>query len=351
MSSLFKNIYSLLRQGQNDILEDYLTEIFAEIFKDEDMLINFFKQFAEITLEEPSNIEVTTQKTLLKLPEHEINSRPDLVIQFQDKGKLFIAFFENKLEAAEGNFQLQRYTEHLQVYKNRGYNTFLFYVTRYYDPKENDKIIQLRWYMIYNWLKGHRNPFIAKIITFMEEIQLNETRRFLPQDIFAIQLMNRLQRMMDECLDGPVDEKMTELFGKAVKWSNRHVNLRDDSRYFKTNDQGDNWTSTWMGCGFKLTNEEYPLVSVIFEVNPNFLKREEVIEAMQWFLDNEGTKRGWKGYNLDDNTKWSGINCDKYLLDFLKNDDHISSIQEFFNEKMEELYLLKKQYPDLNWKH
>lgn len=40
----------------------------------------------------------------------------------------------------------------------------------------------------------------------MEEIQLNETRRFLPQDISAIQQMNRLQSMMDESLDGSVDE-------------------------------------------------------------------------------------------------------------------------------------------------
>ncbi|MCG7850725.1 MAG: hypothetical protein MIO93_16320 [ANME-2 cluster archaeon] len=93
MSPLFKRIYTLLRQGQNDIHEDYLTEIISEIFKDKGMLIKFFHEFTDIALEDPSHIQVTTQRTFLKLPEHEIDSRLDLVVQFHDNGKPFIAFF------------------------------------------------------------------------------------------------------------------------------------------------------------------------------------------------------------------------------------------------------------------
>ena len=350
MSSLFKSIHDLLRAGQNNIFEDYLTEIFAEIFDDVDMLTYFFEQFVSITLDNPSHVQITTQRTFIKLPGHETDSKPDLVIQFQDNGKSFIVFFENKLEATEGPLQLQRYAEHLEVYKNKGFNTLLFYVTRYHDPKEMNDLIQLRWYMIYNWLKDHRNHFIDKIITFMEEIQLNETRRFLPQDVFAIQQMNRLQRMMDECLDGIVDENMTQLFGKATGWSNRQVNLRDYSRYLKANDQGNSYTSIWIGCGFHLTTDEYPLVSVMFEVNPNYSKRDEILEAINWFLKTENTQNEWKGYNLNDNTKWYGMSCDRKLLHFLNDDDHINAIQQYFIEKMKELHLLKVQYPDLNWK-
>ena len=68
---------------------------------------------------------------------------------------------------------------------------------------------------------------------------------------------------------------------------------------------------------------------------------------MKWFLESHVD---WKGYYLEDNTKWSSISCDKELLDFLKHDDHISVIQEFFIEKLNELSLIKEQYPDLDWK-
>lgn len=347
MRPLFKRIYSLLRQGQTDVLEDYLTEMIAEIFEDKDMLVKFFHEFAKIILEDPSDIQVTTQRTFLKLHGHEIDSRPDLVVQFSDEGKSFIAFFENKLEAQEGDRQLKRYAEHLKKYDEKDFDIFLFYITRYYDPKEEDGIIQLRWYLIYNWLNNNRNLFIDKIIEYMEEIQLNDSRRFLPQDIYAIQQMRRMQRMMDECLDNSVGETMTNLFGQAIGWSNRFNNLKNNNRYFKVIVQEANWLTTWIGCGFKLTDDEYPQVSVMFEINPNYSKRDETIESMKWFLESHGD---WKGYYLEDNTKWSSISCDKDLLDFLKHDDHINAIQEYFIEKLNELHSIKQQYPNLDWK-
>ena len=339
----------MLRKGQNNALEDYFTEIFAEIFEDKEMLVDFFKRFASTNLEDPSNISITTQRTFDKLDHHEMGSKPDLVIQFQDEGQNFISFFENKLEASEGPKQLKRYAHHLKEYKNRGFNTFLFYVTRYHDPKENNDIIQLRWYMVYNWIKENRNPFIDKVITSMEEIKLNETRRFLPQDVLAIQEMNRLQRMMDECLDGPVDKTMKNLFGQPMGWSNRNVQLRDENRYFKTYTYDQEW-GIWIGCGFKLNDDEYPLVSVLFQVSPTYNKRNETIEAVNWFLDNEGRKNGWIGYDLEDDRKWSGTRCDKKLLEFLNHEDHINAIQDFFIQKMYEFNALKEKYPDLDWK-
>lgn len=346
MSTLFKRIYSLLRQGQTNILEDYLTEIFSEIFEDRDMLIKFFNEFTEITLENPSDIQITTQRTFIKLPNHETDSRPDLVIQFRDNGKSFIAFFENKLEAEEGYNQLKRYAEHLKKYNEKGVDTSLFYITRYHDPKEEDSIIQIRWFEIFNWLNNNRNQFTNKIIEYMEEIQLNETRRFLPQDIYAVQHMNRLQRMMDECLDGPVNDTMVKLFGQAIGWSNRNVQLRDHNRYLKVNTQDSNW-SMWIGCGFFFNEDEYPSVSVKFEVSPTCSKRNEAMEALKEFIE---SYNDWNGYDLEDDTKWSGIICGKKLLDFFKDDDHIRAIQEFFIEKLEELNSIKQQPSDLNWK-
>lgn len=347
MSSVFKRAYDLLRQGQINMLEDYFTEIISVIFEDKIILTSFFGNFAGVTIVDPTMIRVETQKTYPKLPGHQVDSRPDLVVQFNDGGKHYVAFFENKLDAKEGDRQLFRYSNHLDVIqREKGSTTFLFYITRRYDPKEVN-CTPIRWYKVYEWLKNHRNPYVDKVILFMEEINLNQNRKFLPQDIYAIQQMDRLQQMMDECLDGPVDETMTRLFGKASQWSNRNVQLRDFSRYFKTNDQSG---GLWVECGFQLTEDDYPLISVICEIAPNVPKRKDVLNAMKWFLDNAVKKDEWDSYDIDDDTEWAGIFCDVDMLKFLKENDHISAIQSFFMEKLEELYLIKNQFPDLGWK-
>lgn len=334
--------------------EDLLTEIFAEIFEDKIKLQSFIENFIPVKIDNPNYIQVNTQKIFIKIDEHETDSRPDLVIQFKVNDKKYIIFFENKVDASEGDNQLKRYAEHLKAFKNNGFDTFLIYITRYDDPKKEKVIfingttarfVQLRWYKIYNWLKTQRDAYIDKILDFMEEIGLNQSRRFLPQDIYAIQEMNRLQRMMDECLDGTVDETMTDLFGRAIGWSNRNVQLRDNYRYFKMNDQG-NWL-TWVGCGFHISEEEYPLVCVTFEVSPSYDKRKDVVEIMKTFVKD---KDEWVEYELDDDAKWAGISCDKYLLEFLKDEDHILSIQKFFIEKLKELFSIKQKCPNLNWK-
>lgn len=335
--------------------EDLLTEIFAELFSNKNLLLDFTKCFLGVTLYNPQNIRINTQKTFLGLDEHETNSRPDLVIEFKDNEQKYTFFFENKLESSEGNLQLQRYAEHLKSYKDEGDLTFLFYITCYDDPKKEEEIfvngvtakfIQLRWYKIYNWLRNWKDPYICKVLGYMEEIGLNESRRFLPQDIYALQEMNRLQNMMDECLDGTVDEVMTKLFGKAISWSNRNVQLRDHDRYFKMNEQTGN-RFTWIGCGFYITEEEYPLVCVTYEVSPSYQRRREVIKAMKDFISNNTQ---WQGYELDNDSEWSGISCDRSLLDFLKDEDHITSIQKYFMDKLKELHKLKEHYPNLGWK-
>ncbi len=351
--SLFKDVHSLLRKGQPNMYEDLLTEIFADVLRDSDLLVSFLNEFLKLSLTNPQSVIIDTQKTYLKLDNHATDSRPDLVMQFGEEKEKYILFFENKVESPEGDSQLQRYADHLRFYDAEGYQTYLIYITKYDDPKDVNKIfnnavfgkfISLRWYRIYNWLKISQDPYVNKVIDFMEEIGLSEIRRFSPQDIYALQEISRLQHMMDECLDGAVDEVMTSLFEKAIGWSNRAVQLRDYCRYYKTNDQGN---STWIGCGFHFTEEEYPLICIQYEVSPTCKQRKTVIKAMNDFLVNN---QEWKGYDLDNDSIWSGISCDKTLLEFLREEDHIISIQEYFIEKLKELHVLKQQNGGLGWK-
>ena len=353
MSYLFKRIHDLLRKGQSDQFEDLLTELFAEVLEDEDKLQGFAGTFFGIKAKQIQDIVITTQKTFLKLDGHDTDSRPDIVLRFNDSDNKYVVFFENKINAAEGQEQLKRYAEHLKWYQDNGYKTILLYITRYADPKSEEEIFangktaifqQLRWYKIYYWLKEEQdNAYIKKLLEFMEEIGLDESRRFLPQDMYAMQNMDRLQRIMDECLDDVVDEEMTKLFGKAIAWSNRNKQIRDYNRYFKVLDAN----TVWMGYGLDFNSDEYPQVQVMYSVGNTHPQRDKLLHAMNEFVGKNGD---WEGVALNTDEKWQAICAGKSLLEFLHNEDHISSIQQFFIEKLRELHKLKQDEPKLFWK-
>ncbi|TCZ71452.1 hypothetical protein E0485_22640 [Paenibacillus albiflavus] len=99
----------------------------------------------------------------------------------------------------EGQEQLSRYADHLTSYKERGYQTYLIYITQYYDPKVNGATASFhahRLYQVYDWLVRHQDVFTCKILEDMEGMKLTDRRRFMPQDIYALQQMGRLQLML-----------------------------------------------------------------------------------------------------------------------------------------------------------
>ncbi|WP_182914133.1 PD-(D/E)XK nuclease family protein [Paenibacillus sp. 1011MAR3C5] len=353
MSSLLMRLYRLLGNKDRNQQEDYLTEIFAEILEKDGLLLDFLRTLTGISISSMDIREVTTQKTYAKQVDHISDSRPDMMIRFSDRDKPHILFIENKLGTGEGYQQLKRYADHLRSYEADGCQTHLIYITKTYDPKKKSDIIQngnaatfdqVRWYQIYNWLQGHRSELIDLFLGYMEEIHLNDSRRFVPQDIYAIQHMERLIRMMDACLDGPVEETVTALFNRSTGWTNRFAQLRDYGRYMKQNDQGN---FTVINFGFYLTNDEYPLVSILFQVNPKCPNRAGLIQAMNEFVEQN---EGWESQDMDDNTSWATIYYDKNLLEFLSAADHIQVVQEHFIARLNELYVLKQQYPNFEWK-
>ena len=209
----------------------------AEVLEDGKKLQSFVETFLDIKNQSIQDIEVSTQKTFLKLEGHDSDSRPDMVLQFSDNDGKYVVFLENKLDSTEGREQLKRYAEHLKRDQNNGSKTFLLYITRYAESKNEEEIfslgktatfIQIRWYKVYEWLKNEPyDSFNKKVLEFMEGIRLDESRKFSPQDMYAMQNLNRLQHMMDECFNDVVDAEMTKLFGKTAAWSNRSTQLRD----------------------------------------------------------------------------------------------------------------------------
>lgn len=353
MASLFKRLYQLLSNKDRNQLEDYLTEIFAEVLLTDGLLQDFLRKLASIEVGELQIREATTQKTYAKQEEHHTDSRPDVMIRFSAGGKPHVLFIENKLGTYEGELQLKRYADHLRGYEAEGCLTHLIYVTQLHDPKRRQDIVgagsgttfrQVRWYQIYNWLKPHGGELIRLLRTYMEEMRLNDSRKFVPQDMYAIQHMERLIRMMDACLDGKVEDIVSRLFSRSTGWTNRFVQLKDSYRYMKQNDQG-NFTTVLIG--FYLTDGDYPSVCIMFEVNPKCPKRAEVIAAMRAFAEE---REGWSAEDLEDKTGWSSISCERSLLEFLSTEDHVEAIQTYFAERLQELHAIKRDHPELEWK-
>ena len=73
--ALFKNIHALLRKGQASMYEDLLTEVFADMFNENDLFVGFIKAFLEIPLVNPQNVSIDR-----------VNWSPKLMIEY--KGRL-----------------------------------------------------------------------------------------------------------------------------------------------------------------------------------------------------------------------------------------------------------------------
>jgi PD-(D/E)XK nuclease superfamily len=351
MQTTFKRIYDLVKYSTNNPLEDYLTELIAPIFKDEKFLSSFLQKFTYKNFDSVSKIRVSTQKTYVKIFDHDKDSRPDLVITFENKQGKHIIFFENKLGSGEGHFQLQRYYDHLNIHQSKGYFTYLFYVTEKYDPKEKSKFsipgtkfIQIQWFQVYDWLEQFvDNLYIEEVLKYMEANEMNKSRKFSPTDIHSLQNLYHLQSMLDETLNGKLKSNFETLFGKPMQWINRAKQLRDSNRYVLFSDQSD-WK--FIGCGFWFTEDEYPEISVFLEVSANCRRKDELLKAIEIFCSEY---EGWEFEGPEDEKDEFIVYTDRSMLSFLSEPDHIESIQNHIIERLKELHTLKTKFPELKW--
>ncbi|WP_419881552.1 PD-(D/E)XK nuclease family protein [Peribacillus sp. B-H-3] len=351
MQSAFQSLFNLVKYSMSNPLEDCLTEIIAPIFSEGEILSSFLYKFTGKHFEAISNIRVSTQKTYSKIFDHDRDSRPDLVISFESKCVKQLIFIENKLGSEEGAFQLKRYFDHLKYHAKRGYQTSLFYITKKYDPKEKSyysnegvRFNQLQWFQVYDWLKTlEDNLYVNEVCKYMEVNGLNRSRKFTPGDINALQNLKKIQSMLDETLDGKLKEVFERLFGKPMQWSNRANQLRNFNRYVLISDQSD-WK--FIGCGFWFTEEDYPEISVFLEVTSNCKSKEEVIQAINTFLDEN---EEWILEGPEDDKDSFIVYRDISILTFLSEADHIDSIQEYIIKELSKLHTLKSRFSELKW--
>ncbi len=225
--------------GQRRV-EDLFTEALARLFERRpDLCLGWLEEAGLLPPGRPSAPEgvrmlVTTQKRLVSLEPQDAGSRPDLLVEVHrsasegppDNGETAVdaVMIESKIGSTEGRDQLRRYAEHLGAMGSFGGKT-LAYVTRAYDPKDADEILegvdrsvrfaQLRWHDFYRFLEraGEKDALAEEVMLFMEEQGMARDYRFSATDLVALSGMPRAVEIMDETIGEEVRAELEAFAG------------------------------------------------------------------------------------------------------------------------------------------
>lgn len=350
MSGLFKILLNLQIKSYGEPLEDYLTEIFAYCLnQDSVMLCAFLKAFNIIDVD-IDRYSLTTQYVLKALPHHNIDSRPDMALISDNTTILF----ENKIDAKEGDHQLQRYAEHLD--KSSSENKILVYITRDYALKDKNEIIknceneikfiQLRWHKIFRFLRGYKeNPIVFELLKFMKQNNLAMNNQFSPIDILTMMNFTKVSKIMDETIFGEISDTFEKVIGKKRTQDSTvltQLNNHDRYVYYAAYD---NRVHIFLGYWMNSDSEkDYPEVVVEIEISPASEVNSTIRDTFHEISDKY---KSWESYGLNDPKEWAMIYRKKSLQGFLSEEDHVGSIKAFYKEVLGELETILSEYPVL----
>ena len=351
MAGIFKKLFKLQLNSNNDPTEDYLTEIFCHCLKENsEILKDFLEYFNIYNLENEESFGVfSTQYILESLESHHSGSRPDMVLIYENSS----VFFENKISSLEGYEQLKRYAEHLDRLETD--KKCLVYITKNHESKTKSKIfekcktniefVHIRWYQIFNFLKKYnQNPIVLELLKFLKEIKLSMNNQFTPSDLIALSNFSNVQKLMNETMFGDVKKEFKKISGSVSQDSSIMTELRKHDRYIYTSDQN---YKVWTGLGYWMNSnneKEYPEIGIVIEVAPRSEKRKEIITAFKAISINF---EYWESYSLNNDNAWSGVFIRKSLQTFLASQNQIGDIQEFFKVSLNDLKNIFNQYPVL----
>jgi len=338
-------------------LEDFFTELVAYLFStNKGILYAWLEHLKLLDASVYSDAYVATQKTFERLEHHDVDSRPDIVIELIDGDNRDIIFIESKVGSIESEGQLKRYAEVLNALPGFR-NKFLVYVTRDFEPKvkadifwcipdSNVQFKQFRWHQFYQFLKSQAGEMLVEeIIKFMQEYRMAHNNQFSSIDVIALANFTKSLKLMEETMWGEVSTQFKKTLGGIRNQATAMTQVQLHGRYIMSAPMPEKW---WCGLGFILKTSnltDYPTVRLVLQVDPTSPRRPEIIKAMKSICD----QNGWKEYGLNNAKAWSSIVREKSLQDFLSEEDHISAIRDFFLEVLKELETIKSQYSHLPW--
>lgn len=198
--SIFDRLIKLYKRNRDSgktPLEDYTTEVLVGILEERSFILDLFVN--QILRIEGEGFRIESQKKYCL--EDDTDCIVDIVIE---NGKT-VCFLENKVNASEGERQLERYTQVLNnLKKSSKKNTYLRYCTKYYDKKEIREIdfYQFRWKDVYKFLNDlEKDSIIDEYIEFLRGEGMATEGEFNFQDLIVLSQMNSTFSKINECLD------------------------------------------------------------------------------------------------------------------------------------------------------
>jgi hypothetical protein len=352
---LFREIRRLsLKEGEHT--EDILTEIVASVLRRHPDLIRMWLATLGIRGgSQAEEIQVQTQVPFDALEGHTTDSRVDLVLSFTVMNKKHWVFIESKVGSTQGNQQLRRYAELLEVAcLETKANGSLVFITRDYEDVQKPGIEDFefdfhrsRWFHFYDLLKqrASRDGLERELRHYMEENRMSLGNQFRTSDLMALEHFNSAKSLMDETLDAHSVE-WRKLLGKGGRIHRAMGELRRHQRYvLHTKFKGfEVMTGYFLPKG---NPDETVQVGLALCCDPKAEARDTIVGAFKNWADSRPTD--WTFEVLDAPHDWSILTRRKPLNHFLAEKDHVQAVKDWLGQLIQNLADFKQSYPALPW--
>ena len=319
------NLYHKYQKGSITPLEDFNTEIFANLLVmypeiHESFLLHFFK------LDGLDNLKVNTQQR-----ENITGERADCIVDLVISSEKYIIFIENKVESHEGDEQLDRYNQALHE-NHTNKIKLLAYCTKYADPKEHiDERVhffQFRWYEVARFLEAfNKEPVVQSYLEFLSYYKMNQDNTLKSEHLIAYENMRKAIEIAEFHIEN-VKKEFVEKFDyerldKNANWDQ----IRGHQRfcYYKSNiftsDSG-----KWSEVLYAVSFVELKLISQIY-IDQNHESYQKVADSNydkpfeKIIIDNKGL----------------AIRMDEDLGRFLNKPEAEKDIKDWFLESFDRL--------------
>jgi hypothetical protein len=352
MINIFSRLYKLKKNSDKTPEEDFLTEVFAYLIdSNHELLISFLTHFNILTLNENIFVDsVEPQKHFNKLEGHDQSSRVDLVIHL----RTHIIFIENKVNSKQGDNQLKRYAEILDV--KFDVKKTLVFLTKDFEKISHDQIKsecnkrelieikEIRWYEIHDFLlkKAHNIDLAVQLLQFLEnDMNINSELQFNLSDLIAMKNVSRILKMMEKSIYGKVKTVFLEKLELKSQGSLPEIQVRRENRYVYFH-SGKGFHIVFGFFFDSISQYDYPRVGIHLWREPNTEKTQNISSVLNEIVANSSS---WKSFdNLNNSTIWANIFIEKSIVEFLNTENNIESIENYLIECIEELSKVKNKF-------
>lgn len=360
--SLFRQLKKLYRTDISQD-EDILTEIAATVLNSSKSLaLEWLHSLNVTSLKDVSRLKVSTQISFSKLGGHDMDSRPDMVIELHGGENRELIFVESKVGSKQGDMQLSRYADHLvdQKNKNAVQRVSLVFLTRDFEPVTNPKPLEqnfhfraTRWFEFYNVLKAYlakNSDGLAKQLKmFMEENHMSVGNQFRSTDLVAMENIVSAMALMDETLQGEVRQRVECVFGNAKLLSGDPKQLRTHKRHIVYSDLKNKGFEFLIGYFFPHENPDAPVIlnaefGVSIKDRNNDINKDIVAAFNNWVQSNQA----WQIREIDD-WPWICISNGKPIQQLMSEKDHVRAVKSHFMALLQDAEKFKQAYPKLSW--